>query len=75
MHSGFFGEILNTLKVTLLSRVQLFVTPWTVAYQESMSQKLSFLVGKMGIMLSSALILYIYIYIFQVICSSLITGE
>ena len=30
MHSGFFGEILNTLKVTLLSRVQLFATPWTV---------------------------------------------
>jgi len=64
MHSGFFGEILNTLKVTLLSRVQLFVTPWTVAYQESMSQKLSFLVGKMGIMLSSAFIsIYLSIYI------------
>ena len=59
MHSGFFGEILSTLKVKSLSRVRLFATPWTVAYQESMSQKLSFLIGKMGIMLSSA---FIYIY-------------
>ena len=27
------GQCKKSMKVTLLSRVQLFVTPWTVAYQ------------------------------------------
>ena len=54
--------------MTLFSAVQLFVTPWTAAYQASLSMRFSRLEYWSGLPFPSlSLSLYIYIYMYMYI--------
>ena len=54
--------------MTLFSAVQLFVTPWTAAYQASLSMRFSRLEYWSGVAISFSLSLSLSIYIYIYIC-------